>query len=86
MIRRLALITGARRGIGLGIARCLAAGGCDLAITGLHPPTDAAEAVAALRALGADVLYLQADVADPAARERMLSEIRERFGLSLIHI
>jgi NAD(P)-dependent dehydrogenase (short-subunit alcohol dehydrogenase family) len=80
MTRPLALVSGGRRGIGLGIARCLATDGCDLAITGLHPPDEAGEAVAALRALGAKVLYLQGDVADPGARERTLAEIREHFG------
>jgi len=79
-MRRVALITGAGRGIGLGIARALAAEGCDIVVGDVHPQEAVAGALDELRGLGAEVLYCIADVADREARSRMLDQIRERFG------
>ncbi len=79
-MRRVALVTGAGRGIGLAIGRSLAAEGCDIIVGDIHPPAQVKDALAELTAQGAEVLYCHADVADSAARERMLNEIRQRFG------
>ncbi len=78
--RPVALVTGAGRGIGLGIARCLAATGHDIAVCDLHEEKDVAAAMDELRQAGAEVLYSRTDVTDAAARERMLATIHERFG------
>lgn len=80
MTRRVALITGAARGIGLGIARCLAAEDCDLVVCDIHPDEAVQGALDELRTLGADVLYCRADVTDREARARMLDEVRAHFG------
>jgi 3-oxoacyl-[acyl-carrier protein] reductase len=79
-MRKVVLVTGGGRGIGLGISRCLASEGCDIVVCGIRPNEQAREAMDELRALGASVLYCSADVADREARDRMLSEIRARFG------
>lgn len=79
-MHQIALITGAGRGIGLGIAKCLAAEGCDIAVCDIHPDEVVQDALGELRALGADVLYCRADVTDREARMRMLAEIKEKFG------
>ncbi len=79
-MKQVALITGAGRGIGLGIARCLAAENYDIVVADVHPESAVAEAMDGLRALGAEVLYCIADVADRQARSRMLDQIKERFG------
>jgi NAD(P)-dependent dehydrogenase (short-subunit alcohol dehydrogenase family) len=78
--KRVALVTGGSRGIGLGIARCLAMGGFDLAINGMREAALVEEPLRELRALGADVVYAQADVADAADRALLLAVVRERFG------
>ncbi len=80
MQKKVALITGAGRGIGLGIARCLAREGCDIAVCDVHEESVAADAVKALRDLGAEVLFCRADVTNAGERSRMLDSIRERFG------
>jgi 3-oxoacyl-[acyl-carrier protein] reductase len=79
-VKKVALVTGGTRGIGLGISRQLARDGFDLAVNGRRSAADVAEAFAELEQLGAAVLYCQADVADAADRARMVEEIRQRFG------
>src|SRR5512133_3902001 len=80
--RPVALVTGGARGIGLGIAKCLAQSGFDLALSGRRP-ADAAEAQAVLdglRALGGAVFCLPADVAQSAARRELLEAVQQRFA------
>ena len=77
---KVALVTGGGRGIGLGISKCLAAEGYDLVVAGVRAEDRVQEALGALRALGAGVLYCRADVSDPEARERVLDATRQRFG------
>jgi 3-oxoacyl-[acyl-carrier protein] reductase len=79
-LKKVALITGAGRGIGLGIAREMARGSCDLVINDVHEPAVVQPALDELRALGADVLYCRADVSNAADRTRMLSDVKSRFG------
>jgi 3-oxoacyl-[acyl-carrier protein] reductase len=79
-MRKVALITGAGRGIGLGIAKSLAAEGCDIVVGGVRSRDAVEDVLNDLCELGADVLYCQADVADGEARARMLAQIKERFG------
>ena len=59
-----ALVTGGARGIGLGIAECLAADGCRLALNGTRPESDVAEVLEKLKQAGTDVCYCRGDVAD----------------------
>jgi 3-oxoacyl-[acyl-carrier protein] reductase len=79
-VGKVALITGAGRGIGLGIAKALAAEGCDIVVGDIHSEEVVAEALGELRDLGAEVLYCIADVSDPEARAGMLDAIRAKFG------
>ena len=79
-MKKVALVTGGGRGIGLGISKCLAAEGCDLAVCGLRPEEMVKPSLDELQGLGADVLYCQADVADKEARHRMLSAVQGHFG------
>jgi amino acid adenylation domain-containing protein len=75
------LITGGTRGIGLALAGHLArTAAARIVLVGRTaiPPDD--ERVAALEAMGADVLALAADVADEASMRAVLERTRERFG------
>jgi NAD(P)-dependent dehydrogenase (short-subunit alcohol dehydrogenase family) len=78
--KRVALVTGAGRGIGLGIAKALAAEGCNIVIGDVHDPDVVKGAVSELEALGAQVLYCRADVSSAEARVAMLDGIKETFG------
>jgi NAD(P)-dependent dehydrogenase (short-subunit alcohol dehydrogenase family) len=80
MADRVALITGGTRGIGLGIARTLAAEGWSLALNGQRSPEQVSEVAAELEALGVPVLYVPADISIAAERERLIAGVRERFG------
>ena len=77
--RPVALVTGGTRGIGLGIARALAARGWDLALSGVRPASDVEPVVGALTDTGADVLYVPADVSSAANRVGLLDAIAARF-------
>lgn len=78
--KRVALITGGSRGIGLGIAKCLAQRGMDVVINGRRDVADVADAIAQLEALGASVLYCKADIGELDDHAPMLDAVRERFG------
>ena len=69
-MKRVALVTGGTRGIGLGIARALAADGFDLALCGQREESQVKAALAELRAKGGDVRYFRADIAAPLGRRK----------------
>lgn len=79
-MRQVAFITGGSRGIGYGIAEALAKEGFDIAINGMRPEENVSEVVQSLKALGADVLYCQGDIASTEARKNMLAKIKEHYG------
>jgi len=79
-MKKIALVTGGSRGIGLGVAHALAREGFDLGLCGVRPESAVAETLQSLRATGRDIHYVQADVSVPADRERLLSEMKRHFG------
>jgi len=76
---RVALVTGAGQGMGVGVARALARQGARVAVNDLVP--ERAEAtVQQLRGEGLEVLAAPADITDAAAREAMVARVREHLG------
>jgi len=78
--RKVALITGAGRGIGFGIAKCLADEGYNIVVCDIHEESAIKDALDQLSASGAEVLYCKADVSSADARTGMLQEIRKKFS------
>jgi NAD(P)-dependent dehydrogenase (short-subunit alcohol dehydrogenase family) len=76
------LVTGAarERGIGRGIAQCLAEEGCDVAVNDVAAEAEAVELVDALRGLGRRALFVQADVTDRGAVDAMVERIEGDLG------
>ncbi len=77
---KVALITGASRGIGRGIALHLAAEGADVVVNYYSHAEEAQQVAEAISRLGRQALVYQADVADRAAVQRMFDAAVERFG------
>lgn len=78
---KVAVVTGSTSGIGLGIARALAAAGAAVVLNGFGPP----EEIAAMRegiadAYGVPVGVSGADMSDPAAIEGMVRQVLEAHG------
>jgi len=75
---KVALITGASQGIGLAIARALAAEGCNLVITSRNK-TALAKACRELKAKNAHVLSCLCDVRDPVSVRDLMAAVQGRF-------
>lgn len=76
---RTVLITGGSRGLGLALAREMAAQGARLVICG-RDPESLERATTSLRSAGAEVLAIPADVTDSASVSNMMEAIRRRYG------
>jgi 2-deoxy-D-gluconate 3-dehydrogenase len=74
---RLAVVTGARRGIGLAFAEALAAAGADIAGVSASLETDTSEAQQRIEALGRTFHPFPADLSDPGAVRELPARIAE---------
>jgi NAD(P)-dependent dehydrogenase (short-subunit alcohol dehydrogenase family) len=79
-VSRIALVTGANRGLGLEIARQLAQSGATVIISG-RDAGKAERAADEMRDDGLDVSGVQLDVTDPASARRVAEEIRSEHGV-----
>jgi 3-oxoacyl-[acyl-carrier protein] reductase len=80
-----ALVTGASRGIGRATAEALAAAGAAVAINYARSAAEAEAVATALRAGGAEVEVIGADVADAAQVQGMFDHLRTRWdGIDIL--
>ncbi len=77
---KIALVTGASRGIGRGIALEFAREGADVAVNYRREAAAAHETVRAIEALGRSAIAIRADVADWPQVQGMVQQALERFG------
>ncbi len=75
-----ALVTGAGVRVGRAVALALASAGADVVVHYNKSADDAERTVSDIRALGRRAVALQADLADPAAIDRLAAESSAAFG------
>jgi glucose 1-dehydrogenase len=77
---RVALVTGAARGIGRGVVEALASAGASAVINYLDDPHEAQQVADVVAGYGGEAMICQADVSDRAAVASMFAAAVERFG------
>lgn len=75
-----ALVTGASRGIGRGIALSIARQGADVAINYRSNPKEAKRTVEEIKKMGRESFAVAADVSDSSQVAKMFVEIKQRWG------
>jgi NAD(P)-dependent dehydrogenase (short-subunit alcohol dehydrogenase family) len=82
-MKPVALITGGTRGIGLGIATCLAQRGFDLAVNGVREEKEILSVLGTIRTIGTigtEVIYCQGNIAVPEDRVKIVQTVQRKFG------
>lgn len=77
---RVALVTGAARGIGKAIAAKLASEGANIVIFDVFPKESVTETISDLQALGAKVAYFRTDITDGSVVETNVKAAIEEMG------
>src|ERR1039457_1524959 len=80
LLNKVALITGASRGIGRGIAEVFAEEGADVAVNYFASPKAAEDVAAYVRGQGRRAMTVQADVPNRAQVEAMIDRVWEELG------
>ena len=76
---KVAVVTGASRGIGLAIAEALAAAGCDLCITARNGE-HLRKAAQKIKPHKVEILDKACDVGDPKSVEELFRQVKKQFG------
>jgi len=80
LLNKVALITGASRGIGRGIAEVFAEEGADVAVNYFASPKAAEDVAAYVRSQGRRAMTVQADVPNRAQLEAMVDKVWKELG------
>lgn len=79
MAAKIALITGGSRGIGFGIAECLAKQGYDLAINGVREEKEVSGQLKALSSYEVKVVYCRGDIGNSVERKSIVEQAYASF-------
>lgn len=79
-MKRVALVTGGTRGIGLGIALELARNGFDLAVNGVRDESAVQDVLKQLGSTGSEVIYCQGNLASSGDRTSIIRKVDAHFG------
>jgi 3-oxoacyl-[acyl-carrier protein] reductase len=79
-MKKVAMVTGAARGIGYAIAQKFAAEAYDIAVFDVLPSKDAAKNMDGLKKCGSKVLYFKGDVCNQTDRNTALDAVKKTFG------
>src|SRR5579885_3236259 len=77
---KVAVVTGASKGIGAGIAKRLAEAGAAVVVNYARSREDADRVVAEITKRGGKAIAVQGDVAKAAEVERLFAETKKQFG------
>lgn len=77
---KVALVTGAARGIGRGVSLALAKAGADICVTDQASTSQCREVAAAIQVLGRRAVAVQADISERADVERMVAACTASLG------
>ncbi|MGC2298103.1 MAG: glucose 1-dehydrogenase [Acidobacteriaceae bacterium] len=80
LAKKVAVVTGASKGIGAGIAKGLAAEGASVVVNYASSREGADKVVAEIKAQGGKAIAVQGDVAKAADVERIFAETKKAFG------
>jgi 3-oxoacyl-[acyl-carrier protein] reductase len=79
-MKKVAIVTGASRGIGRAVAKRLAQDGFAVVVNYLSNAAEAKGVVAELKGIGGNAVPIQADVSSPPDVERLFNETSAKFG------
>src|ERR1700737_3859430 len=80
IMKKIAIVTGASRGIGRAVAKRLAQDGFAVVVNYLSNASEAQEVVAEIKVIGGEAVPIQADVSSPPDVERLFNETSAKFG------
>src|ERR1700731_3615103 len=79
-MKKVAIVTGASRGIGRAVAKRLAQDGFTVVVNYLNNAAEAEKVVAELKGINGNAVAIQADVSSPPDVERLFNETSTKFG------